>query len=450
MPLTPTADFAPPFSDDAEKSVLGALLQNPDTLRVAAELNKADFHRPQHAEIYDAIREVEADGQPVDVVTVDEALVRRGTLEGVGGAAYLVSLTQHVPTTANTRAYVDIVRECGNRRAALALLDAARTRIVGGFDELGEVTLDVINGLRGMQTARYPWTNMVDVIDETVRVIHQRMAGEDKRIQTGLAKVDALFYGFVAQELTVIGARPSVGKSALAQWIARHAALCGFRVGFISLEMSAVQYGMRTLSTLSGVELSRIRDGNMREDSPEYERFVESVAPATTLGIQYAFSTRYVEDVCVMAMQMRDKHGLDLVIVDYLQILSTRGRFASSNDRVGHISRALKGLAMDLDIPVIAVAQLSRAARERNDKRPVMTDLRDSGAIEQDADNIVMMHRFERDNETGLEPDDVPLMQALENQGGSLVRLRVLKQRQGETFETNIGFFRSRMRFSDV
>lgn len=435
------------YSLDAEMSLLGAMLQDRKALDAAFNITKPDFYQPVHQEVYDAILAVRGKGTPVDLVTVDEELEARQTLAGIGGSPYLVQLIQHAPTTANARAYAEIVKGHSQRRKALQLVSSASERITGGLDSLDEIALDVVNGFRAMQESRGAWVEMPDVLIRTNDLIERRMKGEEKRLRIGLKSVDKLFFGLADGEFTVIGARPAVGKSAFAMNLAKQATLDGFKAGFISLEMSPEQYGMRVLAAMSGIELSKIRDGQIAD---EYDKYVEALKMASGIDVKYAFDLRNIEDICATAQRMVDKTGMNLLVIDYLQLVRSSKNFRSDYERVTYVSQTMKNLALRLNIPVVALAQLSRAPQGRSDKRPVLSDLRDSGAIEQDADNVIMMHRFEDESENGLTPEDIGVMQSLEGEGGQLIQLRVLKQRQGETFATNVAFFPAKMRYASI
>lgn len=437
-----------PSNPEAERSVLGALLQDPSVMHYASVLAAEDFHSPANREVFAALTSVAGSGVSPDLVTVDDELIKRGTLDGVGGTAYLVQLIQQVPTTASTQSYVQIVKDYANRRKAIATLGDGVEGIMEGLRPLDEILLDIINDARKITTTRHRWVDMMQVLLSTNDMVERRMQGHEKRIRTGIADLDRYFFGLVPGELTVIGARPSVGKSAFGVSIATRASLDGFSAGVFSLEMAPEQYGMRILASISGVSLSQIRDGTMTDE--EYTLYVQAMGPASAIDIRYAFDAYTIEGISAMAQQMVDQTGIDLLIIDHLHLMHSTKGHKSEYERLSYVTQSLKALALRLNIPIVLLAQLSRAATSRADKRPVSTDLRGSGSIEQDADNVVLLHRFEADNEVGLTPEDATLMRSLEQSGGQLMLMRVLKQRQGETFDCNTAFFPVRMRFSGI
>ncbi|MDR0896323.1 MAG: replicative DNA helicase [Oscillospiraceae bacterium] len=391
----------PPHNEDAERSVLGAMLQDPEAVLLAQELLTPEaFYQPAHRELFDAMRALARQGRPVDLVTTDEELSRRGTLEGIGGTQYLVQLTQYVPTTANARAYIDIVDEkftlrrlieAGNdiqRRSYAqdapleALLSAAEKQV-----------FDISMRRSGADTL----VHIRDVLTDTYARIEtlSRLKGQIDGVPTGFLDLDRLLTGLHGGELVLVGARPSMGKTSFAVNVAQHAAMhAGKTCALFSLEMPRQQIAMRMLCTAAKVDMQAVRHGDIDDDG--WMRLTTALGPLAAANL-------YLDDTAGLTpTQLRSRcrrlmaeRGLDLIVIDYMQLMTTDRRTENRQNEVSEISRMLKGIAMELNIPLIACAQLSRANAQRADKRPILSDLRDSGSIEQDADVVMFLHREE-------------------------------------------------------
>ena len=391
----------PPNNQDAERSVLGCMMQDREALSMAFEvLTAEDFYQPANREIFDAMYTLNTQGMPVDLVTVDDELSRRGTLEGVGGTNYLIELSQFVPSTVNAKAYVQIVDEKSTlRRMIKATGDIsqacyAQTEQVSDILGAAEKSIfDIIMRRNEGSTLKH----IADVLPDTYLRIEQlaELKGSIDGVPMGFVDLDNLLTGLHGGELIIVGARPSMGKSAFGLNITGYAALhAGRSVAYFSLEMPNDQLAMRLLCSDARVDMQAVRHGSLRDE--------DWVSLASTLG-PLAASKIYMDDTSgITPSQLRSRcrrlkmeRGLDLVVVDYLQLMNADGRVENRQNEVSEISRNLKSIAKELNVPVVALAQLSRAGAQRSDKRPILSDLRDSGAIEQDADVIMFLHREE-------------------------------------------------------
>jgi len=391
----------PPNNQDAERSVLGCMMQDREALGLAFEVLTADdFYQPANREIFDAMHTLNMQGMPIDLVTVDDELTRRGTLEGVGGTNYLIELSQFVPSTVNAKAYVQIVDEKSTlRRMIKATGDIsqacyAQAELVS--DILGaaeKAVFDIIMRRNEGSTLKH----ISDVLPDTYLRIEQlaQLKGSIDGVPMGFTDLDNLLTGLHGGELVIVGARPSMGKSAFGLNIAGYAGMhAGRSVAYFSLEMPNDQLAMRLLCSDARVDMQSVRHGSIRDE--------DWVSLASTLG-PLAASNIYMDDTSgITPSQLRSRcrrlkmeRGLDLVVVDYLQLMSADGHVENRQNEVSEISRNLKSIAKELNVPVVALAQLSRAGAQRSDKRPILSDLRDSGAIEQDADVIMFLHREE-------------------------------------------------------
>jgi replicative DNA helicase len=393
----------PPHSIEAEQAVLGGLMLDGTAWDAVADLiRQNDFYRRDHQLIFSAIAQVVEQQGPVDAVTVSELLERQGLLEEVGGLGYLASLSRDTPSAANVRAYADIVRE----RALLRLLVAAGGEIASdALDSRGRSASELVDeaeqrvfaiaerGNRsraGFQAVRDVLPATIDRID----ALHQN-PGAFTGVATGYSKLDEMTTGFQAGDLVIIAGRPSMGKTTLAVNIAEHAAISGkVPAAIFSMEMTAEQVTLRMIASLGRVSQSHLRKGTLSaEDWPRITSATEVLAQAP-IFIDETPALTPVE-LRARARRLKREKGLGLIIVDYLQLMSVYGTKENRATEISEISRGLKALAKELQVPVIALSQLNRSVEQRTEKKPVMSDLRESGAIEQDADVILLIYREE-------------------------------------------------------
>ena len=391
----------PPNNQDAERSVLGCMMQDREALGLAFEVLVADdFYQPANREIFDAMHTLNTQGMPVDLVTVDDELSRRGTLEGVGGTNYLIELSQFVPSTVNAKAYVQIVDEKSTLRRMIKATGDISQACYAQSEQVSDILgaaeksiFDIIMRRNEGSTLKH----IADVLPDTYLRIEQlaQLKGSIDGVPMGFVDLDNLLTGLHGGELVIVGARPSMGKSAFGLNITGYAALhAGRSVAYFSLEMPNDQLAMRLLCSDARVDMQAVRHGSLRDE--------DWVSLASTLG-PLAASNIYMDDTSgITPSQLRSRcrrlkmeRGLDMVVVDYLQLMNADGRVENRQNEVSEISRNLKSIAKELNVPVVALAQLSRAGAQRSDKRPILSDLRDSGAIEQDADVIMFLHREE-------------------------------------------------------
>jgi replicative DNA helicase len=395
----------PPHSVEAEQAVLGGLLLDPTAWdQVADVVTEMDFYRPDHRLIFEAIGALAGSAKACDVVTVSEQLERTGGLESAGGLAYLSSLARDTPTAANVRAYADIVRE----RSLLRQLIRAGTEIASAvFGNDGQTARELVDraeqrvfeiaeaGFRGRQGAVAVRTLLPQVIDQ----IDEWHSNPDmlRGLPTGFTDFDRLTGGLRPGDLVIIAGRPSMGKSTLAVNMAEYAAVHhGTRasVALFSLEMPSEQVITRMLSSIGGVPLSSLRSGRISDD--DWVRITSATSQLSEAKIFIDETPALTPtELRARARRVKREHGLSLVVVDYLQLMQVPGTKENRATEIAEISRGLKVLAKELAVPVIALSQLNRAVEQREHKKPVMSDLRESGAIEQDADMILLIYREE-------------------------------------------------------
>jgi replicative DNA helicase len=391
--------MVPPQDVHAEQSVVGGMLLSKDAIADCIEVLKGvDFYRPAHELIFDAILDLYGRGEPADAITVADELTKRGDLSRVGGQAYLHQLISSVPTAANAGYYAQIVAE----RAVLRRLVDAGTRIVQmGYGTGGGDVEDIVNAAQAEVYAvadkrgGEDYAILGDVIEATVDEIEHASgsAGEMIGVPTGFTDLDALTNGLHPGQMIVVAARPAVGKSTLGLDVARSAAIKHKMATVVfSLEMSRTEITMRLLSAEAQIQLQHMRKGTMRdEDWTRLARTMGEVSDAP-LFIDDSPNMSLME-IRAKCRRLKQRNNLKLVIIDYLQLMSSGKRVESRQQEVSEFSRALKLLAKELEVPVIAISQLNRGSEQRTDKKPQLSDLRESGSIEQDADMVILIHR---------------------------------------------------------
>ncbi len=389
----------PPYSLDAEQSVLGSMIIDKDAIAAASEvLTGDDFYSDAHKEIFNGILSMYEKGEPVDLITLTETLRQRGTLDGIG-AAYLTELSMIVPSTANVKYYIRIVEEKSILRR---LIKAANEIIQDSYEAQQEVDIILDDAEKRIfdiaeRRSRADFEPIKVALLEAYAKIEELSKNKGKIIgvPTGFTDFDLMTAGLHPSDFILIAARPSMGKTSFAMNIAQYAAVNeNIPVAIFSLEMSKDQLVQRMLSSQANVELQKVRTGDLKDT--DWIKLVQAAGPLSQAPI-------FIDDTPgISVMEMRSKarrlkleRGLGMIVIDYLQLMSGRGRAENRQQEISEISRSLKALARELDVPVVTLSQLSRAPEARTDHRPMLSDLRESGAIEQDADVVVFLYRDE-------------------------------------------------------
>ena len=438
---SPEFERVPPHDVVAEQGVLGGMMLSKDAIADVVELLRGnDFYRPAHEFIYEAILDLYGRGEPVDAVTVSAELTKLGDIGRVGGAPYMHTLIASVPTAANAGYYARIVRE----RAILRRLVEAGTKIVQlGFASEGEVD-DVVDQAQAEVYAvterraseDYQPLNVLlaGTLDE-IEAIGSR-GGTLNGVPTGFKDLDELTNGLHPGNMIVIAARPAIGKSTLGLDLARNASIKhGMASVIFSLEMGRNEITMRMLSAEARVPLHNMRSGTMSDD--EWGRLARRMGEISDAPLFIDDSPNLtLMEIRAKARRLKQRHGLKLIIIDYLQLMTSGKRVENRQQEVSEFSRQLKLLAKELDVPVVAISQLNRSPEQRADKKPMLSDLRESGSIEQDADMVILLHRedqYERDSPRQGEAD-----------------LIVAKHRNGPTRTVTVAFQGHFSRFVDM
>ena len=398
MPETPVSERSLPHNLEAEKAVLGAVLIHDEQFNIAVELiNAQDFYRHAHQQIFDKMVSLTDRDEVIDLVTLKEELNRAGNLNEVGGPAYIAALVDGVPKSTNVEYYAKIVKEKATLRSLIgsankilttayqAEADASEQLDLAG-QAIFQITDDRLKG--GFESLR-------DLVPGGFKTLEKLQEQQSflTGVPSGFTDLDRLTSGFQPSDLVIIAARPSMGKTSLALNIAQHVGTKTEKtVGVFSLEMSKQQLFLRMLTAEARIESQKFRGGFL--SSEEYKKLSEALG---ALGEAKVFiddsASISVLEMRAKARRLQQEHGLDLLIIDYLQLMQGRGRFENRNLELASISRSLKSLAKELEVPVVALSQLSRAPESRSEHRPQLSDLRESGALEQDADVVLFIYR---------------------------------------------------------
>jgi replicative DNA helicase len=438
---TPPPDRTPPQDIAAEQSVLGAMLLSKDAIaEVLENLREQDFYRPAHQVVYGAILDLYSRGEPADAITISAELSRLGELGRIGGAPYLHTLVSGVPTAANAGYYARIVRE----RAVLRRLVEAGTRIVsmgytgdGDVDNIVDRAQAEVYDVAARRTSEdyAPLSELLPGAMDEIEAISGR-GGALSGVPTGFADLDSLTNGLHPGQMIVLAARPSVGKSTLGLDFARSASIKnGLTSAIFSLEMGRNEIVMRLLSAEAMIPLGSMRAGTMSEN--DWQRLARTMSKVSEAPLFIDDSPNLtMMEIRAKARRLKQKHDLKLVVIDYMQLMTSGRRVESRQVEVSDFSRQMKLLAKELDVPVVAISQLNRGPEQRTDKRPMLSDLRESGSIEQDADMVILLHRedfYERESPRAGEADFI-----------------VAKHRNGPTANITVAFQGHYSRFVDM
>jgi replicative DNA helicase len=446
MPEVATPERTLPHNLDAEKSVLGAILIHNDAFNHAAELiDSHDFFRDAHRRIFDKMVMLSERGDAIDFITLKEELTRAGELDEIGGPSYIAALADGVPRSANVEYYARIVKEKSTLRS---LIHSANKILTEAYEAEQEPDLLLDEAERAIfaiaeDRIRAGFVPLRDLVQTSFATIEklQQQKGLVTGVPTGFVDLDEMTSGLQPSDLILVAARPSMGKTSFVLNIAQHVGTStDMTVGFFSLEMSKEQLFMRMLTSEARIDAHRFRSGYLSEK--DYGRLSHALGTLAEARV-------YIDDTAsIGVLEMRAKarrlkaeHGLHLLIIDYLQLMTGRGRFESRQQELATISRSLKGLAKELHVPIVALSQLSRAPETRSNHRPQLSDLRESGALEQDADVVMFIFREEQ-----YRDDDGQIKE--ETQG--VAEIIVGKQRNGPTGDVKLAFVKEHTRFENL
>lgn len=433
------------YNHEAESAVLSALTTGKrDAAQYIAALTAEDFHRAEHQTLFRAIQQVIASGKAVTLVTLSDMLTQLTGSDALISELMDMQRTHAIEGWA-VQTHIDMVKSASLRRTMYAKLDAAKRLLMDPANDTASVLEDARQSLRDLVLTGHEWREMPDVLLNTYEALERRQKGEEKSMPSGLPVLDRVIGGFHRGELTIIGARPAVGKSALGMHIALSTAAQGYRVGVVSREMTDVQYGTRILGSRADIEPGKLRTGQL--DPCDWTQLSEAMEHYSSMNVSFMFTARNVEDLRMEVQKKVDSKGLDMLVIDYLQLLQTRKKFEKDYLRVGYISKAIKDMTTDFNIPIIALAQVGRSSAGT---MPNLSELRGSGDIEQDADNVIFMHRPDNPSDESILPGDADMLKTLEEKDLQYIVLEIAKQRQGQTGRTAAVFDPAHMRYTSI
>ncbi|HEU4611881.1 MAG TPA: replicative DNA helicase [Kofleriaceae bacterium] len=435
-----------PHNLEAEKSVLGAILIRNEAFNHAAELiDSRDFFRDAHRRIFEKMIALSERGDAIDLVTLNEELARAGELEEVGGPAYIASLADGVPRSANVEHYARIVKEKSTLRT---LIHSANRILTSAYEAEQDADLILDDAEKRIfeiaeDRIREGFVPLRELVQSSFTTIEklQQHKGLVTGVPSGFIDLDEMTSGLQPSDLILVAARPSMGKTSFVLNIAQHVGIqTDMTVGFFSLEMSKEQLFMRLLTSEARIDAHRFRSGYLNEK--DYGRLSHALGTLAEARVFIDDSASIgVLEMRAKARRLKAEHGLHLLIIDYIQLMQGRGRFESRQQELSSISRSLKGLAKELQVPIVALSQLSRAPETRSDHRPQLSDLRESGALEQDADLVMFIYRDEQYRDAEGNPNT-------ESEG--IAEIIVGKQRNGPTGVVKLAFIKEHTRFENL
>ena len=445
QPNANSIEKLPPQNLEAEQSVLGSLLINKDAvIKIADKLSANDFYKDAHAAIFQSMLQLYENREPVDVLSLTNKLEEKKLLEKIGGRSYLASLANAVPTAANVLSYAEIVRK---KSVLRRLINASSEITAMGYKEDTEDVSKLLDQAEQklfgvsqhfLKNIFVPINNVLSEAFERIDELHKQ-SGKLRGLPTGFTDLDNILAGLQKSDLVILAARPSMGKTSLALDIARQTAIKNkSSVGMFSLEMSKEQLVDRILCSEAGVDFWKMRTGKLsnRENDDDFPRIGHAMGVLSETNIYIDDSaTANVMELRTKARRLQAESGLDLIIIDYLQLMEGRNQ-ENRVQEVAEITRALKGLARELNLPVLALSQLSRAVEQRPNAIPKLSDLRDSGSIEQDADVVLFIYREE--------------MYKKETERKGIADIIIAKHRNGPTGIVNLFFDETRVTFKNL
>lgn len=430
---------------EAELNFLTALVKLKDAGKHVRKLAKTDFYLPEHQAIFAAMQALDAAGKPIEVQGIAQTLIAQtGTDNCMAGFVAEMANNCLAPSWGIDN-YVDIIRSTAYRRHSYEAVEESLDAFRDGTRSTEEVLDGLRNKLRSMTGGGAQWSTMQDVLFRSFNALERRSKGEERAMSSGLATLDRITGGFHRGELCIIGARPAIGKSAFGMHCALTAVERGFKVAVFSREMSPEQYGNRILAMGTNVDPRHIRSGDVC--ASEWDQIAGAIDVYGQKEMHFLFDVSTIEGLRTAVQDLKETSGLDLLVCDYLQLVQTQRQYQQDYLRIAAISKALKDLALDLNISILALAQVGRSV---DGCMPRLSDLRGAGDMEQDADVVIFLHQPEDENDDYVRPDDRSMFGKLESMGMRYMVLGVAKNRQGETSAAPVLFNPARMQFQDI
>lgn len=432
-------------SEAAERSLMASIISRfEDCAHIVSELTEEDFTNEAYRIALKAVKRAKAEGLTVDLISLD-AVVRKLCPERFEDVMQRIMGCLGDAAPWAVESHGRILKELTARRQAINLIGAIGEELKDPSNDVNGIVDELRTRSSEILVGGHTWETMSDVMMKTYEHIEKRVKGEIKSITSGISNLDTVIGGFFGGELTVIGARPAVGKSIFGMNVALAAAKQGYKVGIISREMTDIQYGQRIMAYASGVDGSKIRKAEIEYE--DWGAMATALGKTAALQIEFLFTVRTVDELRAEVQRKYNRGEIDLLIVDYLQLMDAAQKFDADRLRVGYISKALKDIATDFKIPVVALAQVKRYAGGARAKMPTLEDLKDSGSIEQDADNVIFLHNPYDEEDDFVDPRDKEYFKGYIQQGYTYQCLGIAKQRQGVTGVCCVLLNKNRMRY---
>ncbi len=436
-------------NEGAEENILYLLMVDDDLQKqIIPKLIPEEFSSIIYQNVFRVISGMYSEKKAIDLVSVSAEL--DGMYDNDTALMYEQELVRvlrrdNFQAKYDYKRYIEIVKETAVRRTLLNIIENAKDELLNTQDDTSAILEQTRQSLRDIVVTNHSWRPISQVMNSTFAALERKAKGEELAVPSGISPLDGCTAGFFKGELTIIGARPAVGKSAMGAHIAMAAAEKGFNVGICSREMSEVQYGTRIISRNTDVNNTHMRNGELTDD--EWDQIVRVIGPTSSLPVHFMFSTRYIEDLRMEVQKQVDSGQLDLLLVDYVQLMQSKQRFEKDYLRIAYVSKMLKDMTVDFNIAIIALAQVGRSVDK---DMPSLADLRGSGDLEQDADNVIFMHRPADANDRYVHPKDRASFDNLKDNGLQYIVLNIAKQRQGQTGAVAVVFDPSHMRYVPI
>lgn len=435
------------YNEGAEKSILALMVIDPSFAGNIAQLTAADFYPENHQRIFAAMQSMYIAKQGIDLVTLSERMREMyGPAEPQLTKALVDIVNEyHHESSWAAKSHIEIIKAASLRRKMMEILDGAKAELSDETNDTAVVLDKTRQALRDIIVTGHSWQSIGDVLVSTYAALERRAKGEEPSMPSGISSIDRTTTGFHRGEVTIIGARPAVGKSALGAHIAMSTAAQGYKVAICSREMTDVQYGTRIITRGSDIENTKLRTGDIGDD--DWDKIVEALTLYGQLNLSFIFSTRYIEDLRMEVQKKVDAGELDMLVIDYVQLMQTKQRFDKDYLRIAYISKMIKDMSVDLNISIISLAQVGRTSEG---SMPTLAELRGSGDLEQDADNVIFMHKPLDANDKFVRPSDRELFYTLQEAGMHYIALNIAKQRQGAVGAVPVVFDPAHMRFTAI
>ena len=435
-------------AEAAERSLIASIISRyEDCAHIASELSEEDFSNEAYRIGLKAVKQAKADRLTVDLIAINQEVQKlcperhEDIMQRIVGC-----MGDAAPWAAES--HKRILKELAARRRAINLIGTIGDELKDPSNDINGIIDELRTRSSEIMVGGHVWHSMAEIMVNTYEYLDKRYTGEIRSISSGISNLDSVIGGFFGGELTVIGARPAVGKSVFGMNVALAAAKQGYKVGIVSREMTDIQYGQRVMAYASGVDGQRIRKARLEEE--DWMKMADALGPTSTMPIEFLFTVRTVDELRAEVQRKVNRGEIDMLVVDYLQLMDAAQKFKEDRLRVGYISKALKDIATDFRMPVIALAQVKRYAGGARAKMPTLEDLKDSGSIEQDADNVIFLHNPYDEEDEFVDPRDKEYFKGYVNQGYTYQCLGVAKQRQGVTGVCCILFDKRKMRYYTI